>query len=73
MVQLPDGSPLSTTLPVATEHDGCVIEPTDGAVGGVGIGLMVTLVLADIHPVAFCAVTLYVPGATEVNTPVVLV
>ena len=47
--------------------------PTIGAVGVVGCTLIVTLVLADTHPVAFCAVTLYVPGATEVNTPVVLV
>ena len=31
----PDGSPLSTTLPVATTHVGCVMVPTTG---GVGVG-----------------------------------
>ena len=36
-VQVPDeGSPLRTTLPVVTEHVGCVIVPTTGAVGVTG-------------------------------------
>ena len=34
---------------------------------------MVTEAAAEIQPVAFFTVTLYVPGATGVNTPVVLV
>ena len=33
IVQLPDGNPLKTTLPVANPQVGCVIVPTMGAVG----------------------------------------
>lgn len=36
IVQFPAGSPLNTTLPVETEHVGCVIEPTIGAEGVTG-------------------------------------
>ena len=36
IVQLPAGSPLSITLPVASAHVGCVIVPTTGAVGIAG-------------------------------------
>ena len=35
--------------------------------------MIVTDVAAEIQPAAFFAVTLYVPGATVVNTPVVFV
>ena len=35
-VQLPDGNPLNTTLPVAVAHVGCVIVPTVGALGVAG-------------------------------------
>jgi hypothetical protein len=73
IVQLPAGSPLSCTLPVATAQVGWVIVPTPGAVGGAGGGLIVTEVAADIHPATFFTVTLYVPGTTLLNTPVVLV
>ena len=33
IVQLPDGNPLRTTLPVAREHVGWVMVPTTGAEG----------------------------------------
>jgi len=33
IVQLPEGNPLKTTLPVVEKHVGCVIEPTVGAAG----------------------------------------
>ena len=33
IVQLPDGKPLSATLPVAVVHVGCVIVPNVGVVG----------------------------------------
>ena len=36
IVQVPDGKPLSTTLPVAVVHVGCVIVPAVGAVGVAG-------------------------------------
>ena len=57
IVQLPAGNPLNITLPVASEHVGCVIVPTTGAVGVVGCTLIVTLVAGDTHPEAFFAVT----------------
>jgi hypothetical protein len=37
IVQLPEGRPLNSTLPVATAHVGCVIVPTIGAEGGGGM------------------------------------
>ena len=36
MVQLPEGKPLKTTVPVATAQVGCVIVPTVGADGVTG-------------------------------------
>jgi hypothetical protein len=36
------GNPLNITLPVATEHVGCVITPTIGAVGVDGCTLIIT-------------------------------
>ena len=62
---------LTVIVPVATAHVGCT-SVVVGAAGGVGCGLMVTEVAGEVHP-AFLAVTLYVPGATLLNTPVVLV
>ena len=53
-------SQLSTTVTVGAD-------PADGA------AFTVTAVAGDIHPDAFLTVTLYGPGATPVNTPVVLV
>ena len=47
--------------------------PTTGAVGVEGCALIVTLVALEIQPDAFFTVTLYVPDATEVKIPVVLV
>ena len=59
-VQVPDaGKPFNTTLPVATLQVGCVIVPTEGAVGVAGCVLMTTLPEAvEVHPAAF--VTVYV-------------
>ena len=51
------GRPLSTTLPVARAHVGCVIVPTTGAAGDAGCAFITMLDEAgEIHPVA--AVTL---------------
>ena len=45
IVQVPDGKPLSITLPVAVVHVGCVIVP---AVGMTGVaGWLLTVTLAD--------------------------
>ena len=57
MVQLPDGKPLNTTLPVDTAQVGCVIVPTTGAVGVAGCALMTTLADAtEVHPAALVTV-----------------
>ena len=57
IVQLPDGSPLNTTEPVATAHVGCVIVPTTGAVGAAGCALITTLADAgEVHPAALVTV-----------------
>ena len=49
-VQLPAGSPLRTTLPVAVVQVGWVITPTTGADGAPGAGLIVKAVAAETHP-----------------------
>jgi hypothetical protein len=78
-VQVPDaGNPLSTTLPVATAHVGCVIVPTTGAVGVGGCALITTLPdETDIHPSALVTLKEYVFGSnpeivTEEPLPVVV-
>ena len=43
MIQLPEGNPFNTTLPVATVQDGCVMVPIVGVVGVDGCALMTTL------------------------------
>ena len=64
-VQSPEaGSPLRTTLPVASTHVGWVIVPTVGAVGVAGCALITTLPEAgDVQPAAFFTVKVYVPAA----------
>ena len=57
IVQLPAGNPLSTTLPVATAHVGCIIVPTTGAVGVTGCALTTTSFdAAEVHPAALVTV-----------------
>lgn len=57
IVQLPPGSPLRTTLPVARAQVGWVTVPTSGAVGAAGCGLMTILADAEeTHPVALVTV-----------------
>ena len=53
MIQLPEGNPFNTTLPVATVQVGWVMVTTVGAVGVNGCALMTTLADAgDVHPEA---------------------
>ena len=59
-------------VPVATVHVGCVGVAV-GATGADGAALIVIGVADEIQPAASFTVTLYVPGATLVNTPVVFV
>ena len=52
-----DGKPFMTTLPVATAQVGCVMVPTEGALGIAGCGLITTLAEAeDVQPAAFVTV-----------------
>ena len=72
IVQLPVGSPLNTTLPVAVEHVGCVIVPTVGAAGVAGCAFTVTLADAtEVHG-AKVAVTVYVPAGAVTVLPEIL-
>ena len=51
MVQVPAGSPVSSILPVAVEHVGCVIVPMVGADGVGGCAFMVVEAeAAEVHP-----------------------
>ena len=57
MVQLPDGNPLNTTLPVAVAQVGCVIVPTVGVLGVAGCAFITTFADAlEIHPTEFVTV-----------------
>ena len=63
---------LTVIDPVATVQVGCVGVAV-GAAGAAGAASMVTLVAEEIQPAESFTVTLYVPGATFVNTPDVFV
>ena len=56
-VQLPEGNPLKTTLPVADEQEGWVMAPTTGGDGTSGGEFMITLAEAgEVHPAALVTV-----------------
>ena len=56
-VQLPDGSPFKTTLPVEAEQAGWVIVPIVGADGAPGAALITTSAEgAELHPEASVAI-----------------
>ena len=70
-VQLPDGKPLNTTLPVAKAQVGWVMVPTTGGVGVVGADSISTLPLTpEVQPATFVTVKVYVP-AVKPDTVVV--
>ena len=57
IVQLPDGNPLSNTLPIEYKQVGCVIAPTAGVAGNPGAALISILAEAnDMHPAALVTV-----------------
>ncbi|MFN8275697.1 MAG: hypothetical protein U0X58_12560 [Flavobacteriaceae bacterium] len=59
MVQVPAGSPVSSILPVAVEHVGCVTVPMVGADGVGGCALMVAEADAtEVQPEALVTVKL---------------
>lgn len=64
IVQLPEGKPFKTTLPVASVQVGCVIVPTVGADGVTGCVFITTLADAeDVHPTELVTVNVRVPAA----------
>ena len=64
IVQLPEGNPFNTTLPVDTVHVGCVLVPTAGAEGVEGCALITTLAEAgEVQPEELVTVKLCVPVA----------
>ena len=64
MIQVPAGKPDNTTLPVATEHVGCVMAPATGAAGVTGCAFITIFAeAAEIQAVAFVMVYVYVPVA----------
>ena len=67
-----EGKPLKATLPVATEHVGCVTVPTIGVVGTPTTELIIAFVLAADEHVPLLTVKVYVvPAANPVMLPVV--
>jgi hypothetical protein len=69
---LPPVGAVTVIVPVATVHVGCVTGAV-GAGGVMGWALTVPVAAAEIQPTLFLALTLYVPVATPVKRPVVLV
>jgi hypothetical protein len=63
---------VTVIVPVAIMQVGWV-KVTVGAAGEAGEALIVTLFTEEMQPSEFFAVTVYVPGDTSVNMPVVLV
>ena len=58
-------------VPIEAVQSGWVTV-TAGVGGKPGTVLMITAVEDEMHPAPFCTVTLYVPGANPVNTPLLL-
>ena len=49
-----DGKPFKITLPVEALQVGCIVVPTEGAVGALGAALIMTFAEAEeVHPAAF--------------------
>ena len=57
IIQFPEGNPFNTTLPVETEHVGCVIVPTPG-VEGVEAIITTLAVGKEVHPAELVTVKL---------------
>ena len=64
---------VTVIVPVGIGQVGCAVTDAVGTEGVAGCVFTVTLVLAEIQPLLFLAVTLYVPAATPVKIPVVFV
>jgi hypothetical protein len=61
-----EGSPDSTTLPVATWKVGWVIVPTTGAAGVGGCAFITALAdTEEVHPSVFVTTKLYVPAGSD--------
>ena len=56
-IQVPEGKLFNSTLPVANAHVGCIMFPTEGAMGVDGCSLITTFVEdGDTHPDALVTV-----------------
>ena len=62
IVQSPAGKPLKATLPVAVEHVGWVMVPTNGADGADGSLKVALTPVAEVQPLAVICKLLYVPA-----------
>ena len=69
IVQLPAGSPVRTTLPVAVAHVGWVIVPTVGAAGVTGCALTVAVAAVDTQVLSAVLLTSteWLPDATPLK------
>ncbi len=70
MYDVPAGTPAGVTVKVPGETTDAVWLATTGVWGWV---LIVTIDPVEMQPAELFAVTVYVPGETELNTPDVLV
>jgi len=72
MIQLPDGSPLNGTEPVAVSHVGWITVPGMGAGGTTGGGSITASSEArDVHPREFLTLKVKVPSARPLTIMVV--
>ena len=69
----PTAGAVTVIVPVDTAQVGCAVTVAVGAVGAPGTALTVKLIALDVQPAPFVVVTLYVPGAKPVKTPVAFV
>ena len=57
IVQLPEGKPINVMLPVATVHEGCVIDDNTGIAGVPGFEIITIFAEGtEVHPTEFVTV-----------------
>ena len=68
----PKGGDVTVIVPFALAQVGWAVTEALGTEGVLGAALTVNVLTGDVQPALVLAVTLYVPAATAVKTPVVL-